>query len=315
MSKLSNSHSLTHSHTHSLTRTHTRVEHVRRLKLKGAKFRGENEFEKACRHFRWALRMNDKCTTCMKDLAETLLVMKKFDEAEIELRKAIDLQPMDSDALFSLAIVLSEKGGDLSEIISLYERSAEINCDDHELLYNMAIKFAEIGNPDKELELYKKCIEVEPAYGPALLNWGSALADAKKFSAAAEKFASAVALGGHVGAKAVVNLVLVSNLRANELAVQGDLVGAADLLQQSIVTLRSHDGCVLQLNKLRQMLAQVFAGQQKINEAEELFREITETDASNRAGWLGLKRVLEIQKKGIDEIGSISAHLSVLEDN
>jgi len=41
-----------------------RVEHVRRLKNRGADLRKEGKLDEAIKHFEWALALNPKCTTC-----------------------------------------------------------------------------------------------------------------------------------------------------------------------------------------------------------------------------------------------------------
>ena len=41
-----------------------RVEHVRRLKNRGADLRKNGKLDEAIKHFEWALAINPKCTTC-----------------------------------------------------------------------------------------------------------------------------------------------------------------------------------------------------------------------------------------------------------
>lgn len=41
-----------------------RVEHVRRLKNRGADLRKKGDLDSAIKHFEWALAINPKCTTC-----------------------------------------------------------------------------------------------------------------------------------------------------------------------------------------------------------------------------------------------------------
>ena len=83
-----------------------RVEHVRRLKNRGSDMRKAGDFSGATKHFEWALAINPKCTTCMKDLGEVLLTQKNFVEAEEQIRKALDLlEGKDSDALFTVSIL------------------------------------------------------------------------------------------------------------------------------------------------------------------------------------------------------------------
>ena len=83
-----------------------RVEHVRRLKNRGSDFRKSGDLDAAKRHFEWALAINPKCTTCMKDLGEVLLTQKNFDDAEKQIRTALALlEGKDSDALFTVSFL------------------------------------------------------------------------------------------------------------------------------------------------------------------------------------------------------------------
>ena len=100
-----------------------RVEHVRRLKNRGAELRAAGDLEKAEKHFEWALALNPKCTTCLKDWAEILLTRKEFELAEEKIRAALSiLENKDSDALFTLGVLLSEQGKD-DESIQAYQQS------------------------------------------------------------------------------------------------------------------------------------------------------------------------------------------------
>jgi len=154
-----------------------RVEHVRRLKNRGSELRRAQDLDGAVKHFKWALAMNPKCTTCLKDWAEILHRQGKFTEAEEMIVQALNLlEYKDSDALFSLGVVLSELGRD-SESIEAYERSIALNAEDAELCYNLGVKFGEQGNTQNEMKMYAKATKANPLFGGAWLNWGTSLAE------------------------------------------------------------------------------------------------------------------------------------------
>ncbi|GMI08193.1 hypothetical protein TrVE_jg12507 [Triparma verrucosa] len=309
-----------------------KVEHVRRLKNRGAEFRGKGELEEAKKYFEWALEINGKCVTCLKDLSEVLLVQDKVEEAERTLRKALELIPDDSDGLFSLGVILSKKGDAQGSIVA-YEKSASINSDDYELQYNLGLKYSERGERDKELKCYSNAVDVKNDYGPALLNWGSSLAEAQDYDGAAEKFVRAMA-DEETTLKAAVNLAMVDNLRANGMAVKGDLGGASDVLEKSIGYLKkaivegatrgivgddSDFGSYLKtgkglVGKLTMTLGQVFAGMKKFEAAEEVFRQLTKEFPTEKPGWMGLARILEMRhgEKAREEIEHIKAKLQGL---
>lgn len=132
------------------------VEHVRRLKNRGSELRASGDLQGAIDHFEWALALNPRCTTCLKDWAEILLSQKDFVQAEKKIRSALEmLEGLDSDALFTLGLILSEQGKD-EESIETYKKSIALNAEDAELCYNLGIKFGEQGDTREELAMYKK---------------------------------------------------------------------------------------------------------------------------------------------------------------
>ena len=155
-----------------------RVEHVRRLKNRGAELRTAGDFAGAANHFEWALAINPKCTTCLKDWAEILQTQKQFAQAEEKIRKVLELlEDRDSDALFTLGVLLSEQGKD-EESIEAYTRSLELNAEDAELCYNLGIKLGARGDTKGEMTMYARATTVDPKFGDAWINWGISLAEA-----------------------------------------------------------------------------------------------------------------------------------------
>lgn len=154
-----------------------RVEHVRRLKNRGSELRRSQDLEGAAKHFEWALALNPKCTTCLKDWAEILFTQKKYEEAEQKVTRALELlEHKDSDGLFTLGVILSELGRD-DESIAAYEASVALNAEDAELCYNLGIKMGAKGKTKEEMNMYAKATKADPKFGGAWLNWGTALAE------------------------------------------------------------------------------------------------------------------------------------------
>ncbi|KAL3916636.1 MAG: hypothetical protein SGILL_005089, partial [Bacillariaceae sp.] len=156
-----------------------RVEHVRRLKNRGSELRRSGNLAAAAQHFEWALALNPKCTTCLKDWAEILHKQKEYTAAESKILQALELlEYKDSDALFTLGLLLSEQGRD-KECLAAYRKSPALNSEDAELLYNLGVKIGDQPNADRneEMIMYKKCTEIDPSYGGAWLNLGTALAE------------------------------------------------------------------------------------------------------------------------------------------
>lgn len=133
--------------------------------------------------FKWALKLNPKCATCLKNWGEALTVTNdgsppspKFAAAaEEKIRRALELLPHDSDALFSLGVLLSGQGRK-EEAMEAYSKSLSINADDHELCYNLAVQYGAKGEYDKEIEFYNMALAIKADFGSAWANLGVAYA-------------------------------------------------------------------------------------------------------------------------------------------
>lgn len=178
-----------------------RVEHVRRLNNQGRAARGKLDLRRARLFFKWALKLNPKCATCLKNWGEALMATPDGSEpspklaaaAEDKLRRALELLPHDSDALFSLGALLSGQGRK-DEAMEAYSKSLAINADDHELCYNLAVQYGAKGEYDREIEFYKKAIAIKGDFGSAWANLGVAYASTGRLAEAEIPFQTAVKL-------------------------------------------------------------------------------------------------------------------------
>lgn len=307
-----------------------RVEHVRRLKNRGAALRREGNLEGAEQLFEWALAMNPRCTTCLKDWAEILHLKKDFLHAEEKIREALELlEYKDSDALFTLGMLLSEQGKD-DESIAAYEKSFELNAEDAELLYNLGIRLGAKGKSKEEMQMYARATKVDPTFGGAWLNWGTSLAEGGNMDDAELMFLKALQCGGEVAPKAMINLGLVQHSRANVLAPSGDLVGAKEAALKATDYLETAkpllDEMVKQgnsdakqyLNQYKplrlqnyRMVGQIYAGSGDMAACEEEFRKATDAFPLEQMAWQLLGRALDVQGKA-EEAMEVMAKLQQL---
>jgi tetratricopeptide (TPR) repeat protein len=289
-----------------------RVEHVRRLKNRGSELRKLNDLQGAARHFEWALAINPKCTTCLKDWAEILLTEKNYDQAEKKIRLALDLlEDRDSDALFSLGVILSEAGKD-EESIAAYLKSVSLNADDTELCYNLGIKLGARGDVEAEIQMYGKATSIDPTFGGAWLNWGTVLAEQGKIDEATDKFLKGLNCP-EVKAKSMMNLALVYEKKANAFAAGGNLIEAKSRIEDAATFLEAskailekgtsaedakylsqYDPLRLQCHRL---LGSIFAGLKQFEESEEEFRNATKNFPDVRGAWEMLARILDVSGK------------------
>mmetsp|Transcript_74157 Transcript_74157/g.214815 ORF Transcript_74157/g.214815 Transcript_74157/m.214815 type:complete len:664 (+) Transcript_74157:131-2122(+) len=295
-----------------------RVEHVRRLKNRGSELRQAQDLEGAAKHFEWALALNPKCTTCLKDYAEILHRWKNYSEAERRIVQALELlEYKDSDALFTLGVLLSEQGRD-EESIMAYEKSVALNAEDAELCYNLGVKYGERGDAKKEMKYYAKATNANPLFGGAWLNWGTALAEKGNLDDAELMFLKALQCEQDVVPKAMVNLGLLYNTKGNVLAQGGDMEGAKAAVKDAAKYLEEAKSLLEQLSiegkldsqlktyltryqplrlQAHQLQGQLYAGSGDMNAAEAEFRQATESFPDSSFAWQIFGRVLEIQGK------------------
>jgi len=292
------------------------VEHVRRLNNRGSELRNSGDLAGAVNYFEWALALNPRCTTCLKDWAETLLSQRNFVEAEKKIRDALELlEDQDSDALFTLGLILSEQGKD-EESIAVYKKSLELNGEDAELCYNLGIKLGEQGDTKGELAMYKKTVSIDKNFGGAYVNMGTILADNGDLASAEVMFLKAIQCGEEVRTKAMFNLSLLLQQKANTLAISGDLTGAKaaiveaskllddakPLIDARIELGGSNSEVAMHASQFKpmrvrchQLLGQVLAGIGDLQASEAEFRSASEKFGDVPGIWLALSRVLDLQ--------------------
>lgn len=293
-----------------------RVEHVRRLKNRGSELRRVGDLDAAVKHFEWALGLNPKCTTCLKDWAEILQFQKDFTKAEQILREALDLlEEKDSDAFFNLGLTLSAMGRD-DESIDAYGKSMKLNAEDAELLYNLGMKLGARGDRDEENRMYARAVQVDPKFGGAWLNWGTNLAEKGNFDDAELMFVKSLDCAPDVVPKAMINLALIRHSQTGFKIEQRDIEGAMETALQSSQYLdaakplldelveKGDDEAVRFLNQFKPLrlqchrnMGQLYAGTGDLTSAEEEFRTATASFPEEPMALQMLGRILELQGK------------------
>uniref|UniRef100_A0A7S1BXP3 Fe2OG dioxygenase domain-containing protein n=1 Tax=Corethron hystrix TaxID=216773 RepID=A0A7S1BXP3_9STRA len=295
-----------------------KVEHVRRMKNRGADYRKKGDLERAQKLFSWALEINPKCTTCLKDWAELLQTQKKYPEAETKLRRALHLlEGKDSDALFSLGVLLSQQNKD-DESIQAYRKSVALNADDAELCYNLGIKLGAKGDTLGEQDMYAQATKVDPNMAAAWLNWGTSLAEQGDVDLAEPKFLKAVDLGKDddgVRPKAMINLSLVyqkqtkTHMQNTNVASAAESIGkAGNLLEKArtwIDAVKALGGSMEPEDKqyvdmfgplrlqCHQFAGRIYSAMGEFQKCEAEFRAATEGFPNDPRTWFALGRVLE----------------------
>lgn len=259
-------------------------------------------------------------------MAEILHTQKKYVEAEEKIRNALELlEYKDSDALFTLGVLLSEQGRD-DESIEAYQQSVELNAEDAELCYNLGVKLGAKGLTKEEMQMYAKATKADPKFGGAWLNWGTVLAESGNIDDAELMFLKALPCEPEVASKAMMNLGLIYITQGNALAQGGNLEGAMKaaldaannmdqgkaMLDQLVANNKADSMIQKFLGQYRplrlkahQLIGQLYAGQGNMVECEAEFRAATQNFPQDITAWKLLERILQIQGK-TDELKSVA---------
>ncbi len=92
-----------------------------------------------------------------------------YDEAIVEVTKAIELNPKDAKAYIFRGLVYSDKGN-LDQALIEFNKAMEINPNDAEAYNHRGLVYYRKGNLDKALLGFNKAIEINPKYAQSYNN-------------------------------------------------------------------------------------------------------------------------------------------------
>lgn len=108
------------------------------------------------------------------ELARLLGSMRRTDEAEAVLRRALGVSPGHFGLATNLGILLCQTGRE-SEGVDWLQRAATAQPRSPTAQFNLANALKAIGRIDAAIERYRAAIACDPAYAPAYTNLGNAL--------------------------------------------------------------------------------------------------------------------------------------------
>ena len=131
----------------------------------------------------------------------------RLDEAEINYRKAIELNPKNASTHYNLGVNLQIRGRS-NEAEASYKKAIEIKPNFTEAYNNLANLIKNFGRLDEAEINYKKAIEIKPNFAEAYLNAGRIFKELGQITNAVKYFEQALKINpeDHLG----VNLELAS---------------------------------------------------------------------------------------------------------
>ena len=170
--------------------------------------------------------------TNLTNLAQSLLINGKPNEAYTNIEKALDIHPKrntnDKDYLNSLTIK-----GKILTALKEYEKSIKtfndiIKIDEtiYQLYSDVADNFIKLNNINEAISFYKKCLKINPNYATGHLNIGNAYFKLREIETALEYFNSSYEIDPN-------NSVTLSSLAAAYIEIKEPLK-AMDYLKKAI---------------------------------------------------------------------------------
>ena len=167
----------------------------------------------------------------------------RFDEAIVQIEKALEIQPDYADAHDNLGVVLTDQGR-IEEAIAHLNKALAANPNLPGAHYNLARALFRRGLVDEAMTHYQKALELNPDYAEAHNNYGSVLAGRGQLDEAIAHYRKALEINpGH------------ANARHNFDLVQSQWEELHKTLARRRELLRSHADDIALLNETAWMLA------------------------------------------------------------
>lgn len=111
----------------------------------------------------------DENPTYLAYLGLAYLNLKKLDEAEMSLKKALSLNPYDYSTHLNLGNVYIEQK-EYYKALRKFERALELNPKGGEAYFNLGVLYHLLKKKDKSSYFFEKAIEINPSYKKRLSN-------------------------------------------------------------------------------------------------------------------------------------------------
>eukprot|EP00912_Choanoflagellata_sp_UC4_P000455 UC4_evm4s285 len=241
--------------------------------------------------YRKALTIDPKNTDRLMNLAVLLQNhRKKFDEAEELYRKALAIDPKNIACLMKLAFLLINHRKKFDEAEELYRKALAIDSKNIACLMCLAILLKNHRKKfDEAEELYRKALAIDSKNTTCLMNLAILLQNhRKKFDEAEELYRKALAIDPKNTACLINLAILLKNHRKK-------FDEAEELYRKALAIDPKKTGVLMNLAILLQ------THRKKFDEAEELYRKALAIDPKNTTCLINLAILLKNHRKKFDE--------------
>ncbi len=140
------------------------------------KLHSEGNIPEASKYYQYFITQGFKDYRVFSNYGSILQNIGKLQDAELSLRKAIEINPNYANAHYNLGVILNDLGK-LQDAEKSYRKAIELNPNYANAYSNLGNVLRDLGNlQDAELSL-RKAIELNPNYANAYSNLGNVLKD------------------------------------------------------------------------------------------------------------------------------------------
>jgi len=166
----------------------------------GAAYIDRGMYDEAIVELEKAIEMNPSYEEAYTNLGVAYAGKGMYDEAISEYNKAIEIDPSDASAHCNLGAVYSHKGMHDEAIVEL-RKAIEINPSDAVAYTNLGVIYGRKAMYDDGITAHKKAIEINPNFAQAHSNLGAAYYKKGEYNLAIKHYDRAVELGYRVRPK------------------------------------------------------------------------------------------------------------------
>lgn len=151
--------------------------------LRATDLANQGKFQEAVSLFEESLRIGPDLAETHASLGATLVKLGEPVEAEVHLRRALELEPNNIKARFNLG-VLAHRHGDFAGAVELFEANLRIRGDHFDSHYGLGTDLLEIGRPEDAVRHLRRAIALRPDDARTYKKLARVLADGAAFEEA-----------------------------------------------------------------------------------------------------------------------------------
>lgn len=144
----------------------------------GCSLQEEGKLEDAIVCYKNVLSIDEKHSDSQYNLANALQLLNKIDEATIEYEKSLILNPRNNLAYYNLGYIYYNNLNNVTKGIEMFNKCLEIEPNDIDAQINIALAYNDLGEMNNVISSYQNIIKGKPDCVIAHFNLGNAFLDA-----------------------------------------------------------------------------------------------------------------------------------------